>query len=568
MKVKRLIAIIMLVSMISVFAEGEPPKLRLNNYVVDFGDDQSATMIDGNYFIPVRKAAELCHFDVDWKDGFAVVANNGVEYKISANSDVVYKNGEEEKLLNMACILNNRMLISENDAKNIFELYDDIDCYEGEKALHQNFKYDDAGFYDLNTTFIGDAKTGRGFSWEAELGYDDMILQYKKTDEADDKLIDVAPYREKVAVAWANNKTYEEVPKQVYDAGDYRFDFATMYDYKYFYKAELKDLIPGTSYSYRIGSKSKNDFGEFYTFVTESAETAPFSLIAVTDPQGRTPEEYNYYTKTLEKALEECNNPAFILNCGDFTDNAYYDDWWRYFFESARGICESIPLMTAVGNHDVRGESVKFYNYHFNNPQNAKGLAVGYTPSETASKTLAACIRNIDNTVYSFDYGNAHFAVVNTGSDSGDATELLNLQKEWLKNDLQNSDKKWKILVTHRGVYVEKVRKYSDAAILAFLDIIDECGVDLVIEGHDHTYMRTHVMKGNKVSENGTIYALIGSAALKRYDATDVHEWVKVVKPLPKELPNYVVISFDDGKILYSAKLIDGTEIDAFEIEK
>ena len=44
-------------------------------------------------------------------------------------------------------------------------------------------------------------------------------------------------------------------------------------------------------------------------------------------------------------------------------------------------------------------------------------------------------------------------------------------------------------------------------------------------------------MKGDKVSEEGTIYALIGSAALKRYDATDVHEWVEVVKPLPKELP-------------------------------
>ena len=136
------------------------------------------------------------------------------------------------------------------------------------------------------------------------------------------------------------------------------------------------------------------------------------------------------------------------------------------------------------------------------------------------------------------------------------------------QKDLKNSDKKWKVLVTHRGIYVEKIRKNADNANRAFLDIIDDCGVDLVIEGHDHTYMRTHVMKEGKVSETGTIYALIGSAALKRYDATDIHEWVKVVKPLPKELPNYVVISFDGEKISYSAKLIDGTEIDSFEIFK
>ena len=434
--------------------------------------------------------------------------------------------------------------------------------------MHQNFKFDDAGFYDLNTTFIGDPKTERGFAWEAELDYDDMILQYKKADEPDDMLIDVYPDCEKNAVAWANNETYEEVPLSVYDVGNYNeaYSYATMYDYKLFYKAEIKGLMPGTSYSYRIGSKSKNDFSKFYTFTTEAEGTESFSVIGVTDPQGRTIEEYNYYAVTLDKAFKECPNPAFVLNCGDFTDNAYYDDWWRYFFESSRDTCEETPLMTVIGNHEERGEGARFYNLHFYNPQNAKGLADGFVPTENTDKTAAACIKHLDNTVYSFDYGNAHFAIINTGSDWGNATELLNLQKEWLKNDLKSTDKKWKVLATHRGIYVEKVRNQAPKEV--FLDVIDEYGVDLVIEGHDHTYMRTHVMKEDKVSENGTIYALIGSAALKRYDAEDVHEWTEVVKPLPKDLPNYVVISFDKDKISYTAKLIDGTELDAFEITK
>ena len=144
----------------------------------------------------------------------------------------------------------------------------------------------------------------------------------------------------------------------------------------------------------------------------------------------------------------------------------------------------------------------------------------------------------------------------------------MSLQKEWLKNDLQNTDKKWKILVTHRGVYVEKIRKQTEAVKLAFLDIIDECGVDLVIEGHDHVYMRTNKMRGDQVSEDGIYYAIIGSAALKRYDTDEMHDWVSVIKLLPKELPNYVAISIDENRISYTAKLIDGTEIDTFEIEK
>lgn len=563
---KRIFPILLLVIMTSASAVSAAPQIRLNNYVIDFGEDQAAEEIEGELYIPLRKIGELCHFEIDWKDGFAVISGEDDEYRIAANSDIAYKNGAEEKLSEKTYILNDRMLISKADAKNVFKLYDDLDQKEGEIGLHQNFKFNDAGFYDLVTTFTGDAKTQRGFSWEAELDYDDMILQYKKSGEADDKLSEVVPSCEKAAVAWANNKTYEEVPVSVYDLGDYSYSYASMFDHRLFYKAELKDLEAGTEYVYRIGSKSKDDFSEFYTFKTEAEDENAFSMIGVTDPQGRTIEEYAYYAKTLNTALEECNDPAFILNCGDFTDNAYYDDWWRYFFESSKGTCEGIPLMTAVGNHDVRGDSVRFYNYHFNNPQNAKGLSEGFVPSKGTTITIAACIKYLDNTVYSFDYGNAHFAVVNTGSDHGNAIELLSLQKEWLKNDLQNTDKKWKILATHRGIYAEKPRNQTPKE--AFLDIVDECGVDLVLEGHDHTYMRTHKMKGDKVSEEGTIYALIGSAALKRYDATDVHEWVEVVKPLPKELPNYVVISFDDDKISYTAKLIDGTELDSFEIEK
>ena len=568
MKIKRIVSGLLLVAVTSMSVVSAAPQIKLNNYVVDFGEDQATEEIGGELFVPLRKIGELCHFEISWEDGFAIIEKDGSEYKLSASSENVIKNGNEEKLDKMPVILNDRMLLSESDAKNLFELYDDIDQFDGGIALHQNFRYNDAKYYDLVTTFIGDSKTQRGFAWEAELDYDDMILQYKKSDEADDKLIGVVPSCEKVAVAWANNKTYEEVPISVYDLGDYSYSYASMHDYRLFYKAELTDLEAGTEYLYRIGSKSKEDFSEFYSFKTEKEEENSFSMIAVTDPQGRIMEEYDYYAKTLNTALGECNDPAFILNCGDFTDNAYYDDWWRYFFESSKGTCEGIPLMTAVGNHDVRGDSVKFYNYHFNNPQNAKGLADNFVPSEGTTITMAACIKYLDNTVYSFDYGNAHFAVVNTGSDHGDATELLSLQKEWLKNDFENTDKKWKVLITHRGVYVEKVRNTSVAPKDAFLDIIDECGVDLVIEGHDHTYMRTHKMKNDTVSEEGTVYALIGSAALKRYDATDVHEWVEVVKPLPKELPNYVVISFDDNEIAYTAKLIDGTIIDEFTISK
>ena len=567
--IKSLALITLLSSMTNVCATtNDAPKIRLNNYVIDFSDTQAAELIDDELFIPLRKVGELCHFDISWVNNHAIITKDDTEYKLTTSSENAIKNGQEELLHKKPIILNDYMLISVDDAKKIYSLYEDIDQFEGEFALHQKFKFNDDKFYCLVTTFIGDPKTQRGFTWEADLDYDDMILQYKKDSEPDDKLIDIQPLCEKQGVLWANNVTYEEVPLGVYDAGNYNKDYskASIADYKLFYKANITNLEAGTKYTYRIGSKSKNDFSDFYTFETEPEKVDSFSIIGLTDPQGRTFEEYTYYKETLNKAFEECPNPAFVLNVGDLTDNAYYDDWWRYFFESSKGTCESTPLMTAVGNHEERGDGVKYYNYHFNNPQNAKGLADNFVPSETTDKTALPCIQNIDNTVYSFDYGNAHFAIVNSGSDWGTAVELLDIQKEWLKNDLENSDKKWKIVVTHRGIYVQKIR--NQAPKDAFLDILDNAGVDLVIQGHDHTYMRTHKMKNDTPDNEGTLYALIGSAALKRYDAADNHEWVDIVQPLPEKLPNYVVINFDENKITFSAKLIDGTEIDFFEIEK
>ena len=118
----------------------------------------------------------------------------------------------------------------------------------------------------------------------------------------------------------------------------------------------------------------------------------------------------------------------------------------------------------------------------------------------------------------------------------------------------------------HRGIYTEKIR--NDGPRKVFLDIIDKHKVDLVIQGHDHTYMRTYQMKNHEpVSQEknnykkgeGTVYALIGSAALKRYDAMDIHAWTAVVKPLPEMNPSYSVFSFENDSLHCISKLNDGT---------
>ena len=186
-------------------------------------------------------------------------------------------------------------------------------------------------------------------------------------------------------------------------------------------------------------------------------------------------------------------------------------------------------------------------------------------------------IKNLDNTVYSFDYGNAHFAVVNTGTDwePESMRQLLEMQRIWLECDLATTSKPWKILMTHIGVYVEKPRENLCREV--FGKTIDKYGVDLVLEGHDHTYMRTWQMRGgervndelkNYKRGKGTIYSIIGSAAKKRYDSNEGHPWTAVIRSVPEETPSYTLLDFDKDRLSFTEKLTDGTVIDEFLIWK
>ena len=557
------IIIVMLTLNMSVFAEADF-KVKLNNLVLEFNEStQYPTELDGGVYVPVRKIAESANAVVDWVDNFAVINIRGKEIKIKNEDKIAMVNGEEILLEHTPVIMNNRTFVSMKDAMQLFDFFEDISEYEEGIAIHQSFYKEEDKFFNLVTTFLGDAHTSRAFAWEAQPDYNNMVLQYMK--KGNEEQTEIKAEYVKFPVSFVNNTVYD-MDIKIYDAESVS-DMQEML----FYKTKLENLDAGTTYTYRIGDKDKDEWSEYYEFQTEAENEESFSFIAVTDPQGRIPEEYEYYKTTLNTALKDCPDAAFVIEMGDFTDNANFDDWWKYFFDASVSK-ESLPLMTVIGNHENRGDGAKYYNLRFYNPQNALGLADGYVSDGNDTRALPI-VNNIDNTVYSFDYGNAHFAVLNTGTDwnNDQMKPLLELQKDWLENDLKQTDKKWKVLMLHIGVYVQKVRGNHCKEV--FGDLIDKYGVDLVLEGHDHTYMRTYQMYDGEPVNNemtdyrkgdGTLYSIIGSAALKRYETTEEHPWTAVLTALPKETPSYTVINIKSDKLEFAAKLTDGTIIDQF----
>lgn len=540
----------------------------VNNYPVKFNSDSGLPEAVGDtVYLPVRRLVESCGGSVGWANGCATVRLRGIETRLWDGQSFAHVNSEQMWLSYPIRISGGRMMISIEDTGAI-GLYKDITQPYSGVYLHNKFYGEGDRFFNIVTTFSGDPHTSRAFSWEAQPQYNDMVIEYREKS-SDTVMTQRAGYTEK-AISFANN-TIAGVSSKIYDA-----EYVSEMENMLFYKTELTGLKPGTAYIYRVGDIRSGEWSEYFEFTTEAEATDTFSVIGVTDPQGRTREEYTSYSRTLYAALTDAPEAAFVINMGDLTDNGNFDDWWKYFFDAANGIKERLPLMTAVGNHENRGDAVKYYNLRFYNPNNAVGLGADYAPTP-GDERVRPIIENLDNTVYSFDYGNAHFAIINTGTDWSAARmrPLLERQRSWLMQDLGASEKDWKILLLHIGIYGAKMRENLCREL--FESVADEYGADLVLEGHDHTYMRTYQMRGgNKVSDEmmyykqgeGALYALIGSAAQKRYNSDELYPWMAVQRNIPKEAPSYTIMRFDTAKISVISKLTDGTVIDEFSILK
>jgi len=201
----------------------------------------------------------------------------------------------------------------------------------------------------------------------------------------------------------------------------------------------------------------------------------------------------------LREAMAKMPDFDFIANCGDFTNDSTNEEWNEY--DDAFGEMNRTYLFAPVsGNHDGLGVS-NWFNNMFN-----------LDTSES--------VETKDGVNYSFDYGNAHFAVLNTN----DLLSVSLAQLKWLKNDMNSTDKDWKIVFMHKSPYaLGKDGKWPDALYLqeSLTKVLDECNVDLVMSGHDHQYLRTKPLKGNKIDSSGTTYVLSGTAGNKFYEVRE-----------------------------------------------
>ncbi len=394
----------------------------------------------------------------------------------------------------------------------------------------------------VNVTINGDSATARGFCWY--------------TDEKAGTDLQVAPV--------GADLTKAEVIKGI--------SYPSME--KYVHKAEAKNLTPETKYQYRVGDSEAGVWSEIGYFTTASKTSDKADFIVFADVQASSEENFQQAAKVLQSAVNTMPEYDFAVGLGDFVNDCTNEEWDSYF-RNFEFMNMNTTLVPVSGNHEGNLQWFKFNNMF--NIGEAENSAV-----------ITGCY-------YSFDWGDAHFAVLN----SNDMYPMSASQINWLKNDMNESDAQWKIVLMHRALYsAGKNINKPDTIIMRnlLLPVIDELGIDVVFAGHDHMYMRTQPVKGEKAQEyntvtevwngesttfarnpDGTTHILPSTAGTKRYGVNE-----EAIPPIlensalardTKDGGVFATVSLDSEHFVYKAYMVDDetnetTLIDSYGIKK
>jgi hypothetical protein len=179
---------------------------------------------------------------------------------------------------------------------------------------------------------------------------------------------------------------------------------------------------------------------------------------------------------------------------------------WDAFLDNATPVFSRIAFMPTNGNHESNFPSGKpeLYIDAFALPRNGP--------------------EGFEEEFYSFDYGDAHFAVLNSWVFSGEqgldegGFEAID---SWVEQDLSSSDATWKIAVTHLPIYAVHSDPSADVARRHWAPLFEKYGVSLVFVGHQHVYSRLKPLLGGVVDfERGVTY-IMGNSGRKFYKSAD-----------------------------------------------
>jgi len=304
----------------------------------------------------------------------------------------------------------------------------------------------------------------------------------------------------------------------------------------------LEGLEPETQYFYRVESRTPagtSFLSEPATFKTAVKKETPYAFAVISDTQGN---------PKVSKQIAELawgQRPSFLLHPGDLVSTGKNrEHWLKHFFPGMRPLINHVPFYPVLGNHEQNAKH--YYDY------------VSLPDPEY---------------YYAFDFGNARFFMVDTNQKVNPGS----VQFKWLEKELAASKAKWKFVCHHHPPYSSDENDYGnlwksnqgrhgDLRARELVPLYEKHGVDLVWNGHIHSYERTWRILGGKAVESGGPFYMItggGGGGLETPAPTRPFFQNNV-----RRGHHYVMVHINGGTLELKAFTLDDRLFDYHKIEK
>jgi len=316
------------------------------------------------------------------------------------------------------------------------------------------------------------------------------------------------------------------------------------------HKITVSSLIPDTKYEYKLGGDSEFAYGSFKT----GKASGGFSFVYLADAQAYSDKNFAAFNRTAHAALCRVPHAGFVVMPGDMVDIGNSEELWCKFFNAADTMCTCYPIVPAIGNHETDLYHSTFTD-HFNFPKSKSPYLPDY--------------------VYTFDYGGARFVVLSTEhwcshleTDREKTIAFMDAQKQLLRSAFSPGCDKWKIVVMHKALYTSgSYTPHSNTAMYKqiFEPLFDELGVNAVLQGHDHTFVKAFVRGGKAVplinettakTHDGTFYLLSNASGEKFYDPVLEAKDLPLLKYDQPRLQMYTVVHVTEDNLRFETYVI------------
>jgi hypothetical protein len=249
------------------------------------------------------------------------------------------------------------------------------------------------------------------------------------------------------------------------------------------HEVTISGLTPGSTWYYSVGTPNDvlagDDLGHVFTTAPLPGTIQPVRIWAIGDSGEATSNAAAVRDAYLNFTGATPTDVWLMLG-----DNAYDDgsgpQYQAAVFDTYPGLLAKYPVLATRGNHD---KNLSLYYDLFTLPSAGE---LGGLPSGTES-------------YYSFDYANIHFICLDS---EGGIPLMGGAMWTWADADLSATDQEWIIAFWHHPPYTKGSHDSDSEGELVlmrtqFLPMLEDHGVDLVLNGHSHSYERSYLLDGH-----------------------------------------------------------------------